>query len=274
MIPTRNIFSRRHLFLVVALLFSGAVLSYGQSAYQIVRSARNLKIKPVTEHISRHLRAPIADAALAKQVANLKNPAAVQVFSDYRIFQNKKGKVYIPQINIVSDFDVPPLQDPSSLWGSYRYLRVLTSLSRENLIIDPRYQEQWRRVFKVDEYCGVHHIVNKSTLKDIYLQMKTKAAAKHSVVPFRLDDMQKDAPGSLHPFHGNHQYASVFHNKERQLKLYEQGGVKLIILDYFKNLQRFARETPELAPKISSEVIKNTLLEAKLWCKTFNLRWQ
>lgn len=273
MMSARRLFSRKHL-LLVAVLLGSAVLSYGQSAYQIVRSARKLTVKPVTEHISRHLRAPIANATLAKQVANLKNPASLQVFSDYRIFQNKKGKVYIPQINIVSEFDVPPLKDPSSLWGSYRYLRVLTSLSRENLIIDPQYKAMWRRVFNVEEYCGVHHIVNKSTLKDIYFQMKQKAAAKHEVVSFRLDDMQKDAPGSLHPFHGNKQFSSVFHNQARQLKLYEQGGVKLIILDYFKNLQRLAREYPGVAPKISEEVIKNTLLEAKLWSKTFNLRWQ
>lgn len=86
--------------------------------------------------------------------------------------------------------------------------------------------------------------------------------------------MQNDAPGIIHPFHGNPEYQVMFHNINRQLALYDEGGVRAIILDYFNNMQELHRLYPREAPVIYQEMVDNTLKEAQLWAETYRLRWK
>ena len=269
---SRNGLTRKLLFITALLVFAG-VSVYGQSAYQVLRAARKIKAEQAGL-ISRHIRAPITSAPLAKRVASLRNPSTFKVFSDYQVLQNKKHKQYIPRINVVAEYNIPLLKDPSSLWGSYRYLRVLTSLAREHSPIDPAYQSKWDRIHDVTQYRGVHHIVNKTTLKHIYENMRAEAFQNRQVLNVHLPPMQNDAPGALHPFHGKEKFGYIFHNSQRQLELYEKGGIKLVLMDYFKSIRQLAKDYPQEAPALSFAVVKNTMIEAQLWCETYQLRWE
>lgn len=266
---------RRILVFLIALFFCSNVAVYGQSAYKLVRAAKRVKFKQAPlGTINRHLQAPLKSANLAKEVARLTNPAILEYYSLNNSVKTKQGIVTVPEIHIVTEFPTPILNNPSTLWGSYRYLRVLTSLSREKGAVNPRYADKWKHIFTVTSYNGVHHIVNKSTLKEIYYQMKNKAARKGEAFTVRLDDMQREAPASLHPFHGNPEYSVLFHNLNRQMALYEKGGIRAILTDYFNGLRELHARFPKEAPAVPEEVINNTLLEAKLWAETFQLKWK
>ena len=87
-----------------------------------------------------------------------------------------------------------------------------------------------------------------------------------------LHEIQNNAPAVFHSLHGNPVYKDIFHNREKQFKLYQKGGVKLVLDDFFKNVHIISRE--ENVRFFSKEVIRNTYLEAHLWCETFNLKWE
>lgn len=262
-------------FAALLLLVFSQCAVFGQNAYQILKSVpkATLAAKPGAI-VYRHLQAPAASARLAAEVARLPNPSEISHFYQNKIFRNKRGTVVVPQIHIMISFPAPVLKDPSSLWGSYHYISALTKLSRTPGAVHPKYAHKWKHIQATTRYNGVHHIVNKSTLKVIYEEMKQKAIRNGRPFTVNLADMQRDAPGSLHPFHGRPEHAVVFHNLDNQLKLYRRGGIKAIVQDYFAQLQRFRLLYPQEAPFISDEVIHNTLLEAKLWSDMFHLKWE
>lgn len=261
-------------FLISSFLLSPLPL-FGQSAYQLLQSTAKRRFHVVAPSvINRHLKAPIKSASLAKQVARLSHPSSINIFTEEQRVYTSQGTRLVPEIHIITEFHSPVLRSPSTLWGSYRYLRVLTALSRDKKYIHPANVEQWKDVFVVNKYCGVHHIVNKNTLKEIYRAAKAQAALNKQDYGVSLDEMQREAPASLHPFHGNKKYSKIFHNTTRQLELYQQGGVRAILVDYFQSLRALHQNHPNEAPAVPREVINNTLLEGKLWAETFHLRWK
>ncbi|OUO56606.1 hypothetical protein [Candidatus Avelusimicrobium gallicola] len=266
---------KKILVLLVVLLLESQSVVFGQSAYQLVRVAKRAKFKPVsTGKITGHVQAPLASASLAQYISSLRKPTSLRTYTQNRTFANKLGTVTVPEIHIELSFPAPILRSPSTLWGSYHYLRVLTSLSRERGAVHPKYIPLWKSIFYVGGYNGVHHIVNKSTLKEIYATMKREAMEKGQPWTIRLDELQRNAPGSLHPFHGRPEFSVLFHNIDRQLALYQQGGIRAIIIDYFDALDAFHKMYPNEAPFIPPHVRQNTLLEAKLWSETFHLKWE
>ena len=66
----------------------------------------------------------------------------------------------------------------------------------------------------------------------------------------------------------------MFHNINHQLALYDEGGVRAIILDYFDHMQELHKLYPNEAPAIYQEMVDNTLKEAQLWAETYRLRWK
>lgn len=265
----------RFFIFLTAFLFCGFSVCRGQSAYQILLMTGKLsEDKAPVRIITRQMQAPAASSALANRVVSLKGPMSLCISSASHLLSYKKYKIEIPCVNIVAKYKVPPLQSPSSLWGSYHYLHLLTIISRTSAAIDPAYKEQWKVVPDSAGYRGVHHIVNKTTLRHIYKDMKEASQEKKEFFAIKFSDLHNDSPGSLHPFHGKNQFSHIFHNSSRQLELYEEGGIKLIVLDYFKSLRQLALQYPQEAPAIPAEVVKNTLLESKLWCETFQLRWE
>ena len=265
---------KKILVLLLAVV-CGSSSVYAQSAYQLFRTATRINFKAVPYGtISRHLQAPAASQRLASRVAKLTNPSTFSTYFQNRIFKTKAGVVLQPEIHLLTRFEAPVLVHPSSLWGSYHYLRVLTKLSQRPGAVHPKYASEWKHIYQVTSYNGVHHIVNQRTLKSLYHSMRNKAKERKESFYIRLDEMMREAPASLHPFHGNPEYKTFFHNPERQMQLYEEGGIRAIVVDYFISLHRFHTKHPNTAPFIPTDVRKNTLLEAKLWAETFHLKWK
>ena len=266
---------KKILVFLIAVLFCASPTVYAQSAYQLFRTATRINFKAVPYGtISRHLQAPAASQRLASRVAKLTNPSTFSTYFQNRIFKTKAGVVLQPEIHLLTRFEAPVLVHPSSLWGSYHYLRVLTKLSQRPGAVHPNYASEWKHIYQVTSYNGVHHIVNQTTLKSLYHSMRNKAKERKESFYIRLDEMMREAPASLHPYHGNPEYMKVFHNSAHQLELYRKGGIRAVVVDYFMQLKKFHKENPTKAPAIPQEVINNTLLEAKLWAETFHLKWK
>ena len=229
---------------------------------------------PYIARVTRYINAPLSSKQQAEDLVASMNPDNLSSFEGSRVIKTAKGEIVIPEIRIVAEFPVPILSNPASMWGSYRYLRKLTALSRQSGTVNPRYAQKWKRIFDVASYNGVHHIINKSTLKTIYYDMKSAAAKKGERLNISLNDMQNDAPASLHPYHGNPEFSVLFHNLNRQRALYEDGGVRAVLEDYFYGLKELHRTFPREAPFVPDDVIRNTMKEARLWAETYHLRWE
>lgn len=268
---------KKLLVLFVTLILSSTPV-FSQNAYQVIRSSGKRVGKVLnrgTLRVNRHIIAPASSAKLAQKVAGFYAPHTTKVNFRNQTFKGKYwAKITVPQVVISIEFKAPILREPTALWGSYRFLKEVVRLSQEPGAVAKGYEKKWRHVRDTDSYRGVHHIVNQSTLKTIYTRKRIKAQNNHKPYPIQLGNMQKDAPGIIHPFHGNPKYERTFHDMNRQLRLYQQGGVRAIILDYFNAMQELHKQYPKEAPLISQEMLNNTLKEAQLWAETYHLRWK
>ena len=272
---------KKLLVLLVALFFAPSAV-FAQSAYQVVgnlsRLTKSVGRLPKGKYagvVRRTSYVPVNDFVYGRFVANARNPLSMSVRQMDRMVQAKNGMyVNIPTIVIETEFAVPVFHNPYELYGSYRMLRMMTSLAKQPGAIAKGYHQAWQKIKASQGYNGVHHIVNKSTLADIHGMMKKEARQQGKPFTVSLKDMQGDAPGSLHPFHGNPAFTDFFHNKARQLELYERGGVELIITDYFYQLNLMNKQFPQVAPKVPRSVRTGTLREARQWVHTYGLRWR
>lgn len=264
---------KKILVLLLAVCFSNPVV-YAQSGYQVLKGAPKL-LQKQGGSITRRMRAPVDSEQLAERVARLTLPTALTKYRQITLFKQQGQASFLqPEVFIQTEFDVPVFTHPSLLWGSYQYLRVLTKLAQTPGAVKSKYVKEWKNLRQTTSYNGVHHIVNQRTLKNIYGEMKRRAKENGAPFTLRLHELLHGAPASLHPYHGNPKYKNVFHNLERQERLYARGGIQAIVVDYFKQLNKFHRANPKEAPEIPTEVIANTLLEAKLWAETFHLKWK
>ena len=151
---------------------------------------------------------------------------------------------------------------PEQLYGSYNYLKLA---SREM----PRLTVNWSHINKTSTYNGAHHIINIAVIQELQLSVKTdyKNLAEYP----SLQEMTRQAPALFHPMHNNPKYTSVFHNKERQINLYNECGIKGVIEDFFEQLKIVNEQ--EGLPELPEDVIIGTLLEAQLWAEHFGLKW-
>jgi len=166
---------KKLLVLLITLLLSNTAV-FSQNAYRVLRSAGNRvgKVANVgNTRITRHITAPASSANLAKKVVQTYSPNYTNVYFRNTTFRNKYWPATtVPQVVISTEFKTPILRNPSTLWGSYRYLKELVRLSQERGAVAKGYEKKWRNIRDVATYRGVHHIVNKSTLKEIYTRKK------------------------------------------------------------------------------------------------------
>lgn len=259
---------KRLLLISVLSLFSCSV--FGQNAFTIVHQAKNLK-RLRAAVISREIFAPAQQAALAKATVDLRQPRFAKI-SHTNTRPNSLAR--FPQVHIKTEFVIPLLANPNSVYGGYNYLKTVAKLSRTQKTVEPAYVRMWHLINDTHTYHGAHHIVNKSTLKEIYSDMQQKALEKD--LPFQIDlaEMQNNAPAIFHQLHGNPDFARLFHNTNYQLGLYYTGGVKMIIEDFFTRLEEISHRRNEPELRVPERVQKATLKEAELWSKTFYLRWK
>lgn len=153
---------------------------------------------------------------------------------------------------------------PEKLYGSYNYLRLCSQNMKESL--------GWKNINKADSYNGVHHIINLSTLNELYLIVENNYnQGIITTYPF-YNDFIKNAPAIFHKFHNDPRMRELFHNKEMQLLLYNQYGVKGILDNFFKAII-ILNQSNGLEP-IEQEIIQGSYLEAKLWCDNYGLKWE
>lgn len=252
-------------------MLSGSV--FGQSSFSVIRKtaaiARQMPFKTIP--ISRAVIVPHSQVSLANRVCTLREPC---VLSAPRPYIHKIQSAKLKRTMIEAQFAIARLSRPEKAYGGYNYLRTLTKLSYKPKNVDPHYQAAWRDINNSLTYNGAHHIVNKRTLEEIYLMEQEKARQKGEPYLINLGEMQNNAPAVFHRLHGNPHFRHIFHNQERQLFLYQQYGVKGIIEDFFFQLEQISKESSYAIPAVPPSVIENTYLEAELWCKTFNLRWE
>ena len=105
----------------------------------------------------------------------------------------------------------------------------------------------WKTINNTTGYNGAHHIVTRFVIKEI-------GGSNEAIA---------NAPSVFHPLHNDLRYTDWFHNHQRQLEIYQKGGIKAIILDFFNRVDGFEKED-----------IETVLLEAELWSKHWGFRWE
>lgn len=241
--------------LVLCLLLSTGVFS--QSAFNIVKVARNVTRPNV---ICRTIAIRTSGLPIANKVIGS------SVLSSPIRYKQINSRLCIPKTTITYDFKIPIITYPEKLYGPYNLLKLISRNSRTNKLISKEHISIWKQINNSQTYNGAHHVFNKSTISLIY------DIEKLSKNGFLLHEIQNNAPAVFHSLHGNPVYKNIFHDREKQFKLYQKGGVKLVLDDFFKNVHVISKE--ENVRFFSKEVIGNTYLEARLWCETFNLKWQ
>lgn len=255
--------------LLTCIVFSAPAFS--QSVFSVVRKSNKLAtaFKPIV--ISRSVLVPSAQLPLATRVCMARMPVALSSPEKLSIRLN----TIISTAQIETQFAIPRLNRPENIYGGYNYLRTMTKLSLKlPNNVEKAYQETWQKINLTRTYNGAHHIVNKTTLEEIFLRMKEQARARGEEFNVNLSEMQNNAPAIFHRLHGNPQFNHIFHNRERQLHIYYRSGMKAVIEDFFEQVNMVAEESGGLILQVPQSVIEGTYLEAELWCKTFNLRWE
>lgn len=135
---------KKLLVLLITLLLSNTAV-FSQNAYRVLRSAGNRvgKVANVgNTRITRHITAPASSANLAKKVVQTYSPNYTNVYFRNTTFRNKYWPATtIPQVVISTEFKTPILRNPSTLWGSYRYLKELVRLSHERGAVAKGYEK-------------------------------------------------------------------------------------------------------------------------------------
>lgn len=153
---------------------------------------------------------------------------------------------------------------PSEIYGSYNYLRLCSQNMRTN--------PEWLVINKTSSYNGVHHIINASTLSELYkITVQNYKDGLIAIYPFE-DEFTRNAPGIFHKLHNHPEFTQLFHNKEMQLYTYANYGIKGI-LDNFFQMIAILNESKGIE-QISPEIIEGTYLETKMWCDYYGLKWE
>ena len=141
------------------------------------------------------------------------------------------------------------LQRPTALVGTNNFLIKVAKEFRKT--------PSWKKISHRAGFNGSHHIVNKYVIKQI-ARGRSEIAA--------------NAPAVFHPLHGNPEFIHIFHDQTRQLELYETGGIQAIVLDFFTRINEVNRELQ--LPEYTEAQIVQTSLEAELWARHWDLRWE
>lgn len=106
----------------------------------------------------------------------------------------------------------------------------------------------WNGVGDSRTYNGAHHIVTKWVIKELGGNA----------------ECMRQAPSVFHQLHNNPAYIDWFHNHQKQLAIYQEKGIKGIMLDFFEHVGN------DFAEQDKAQL----MLEAELWAKHWNLKWE
>lgn len=248
--------------LVCGLVVLLWVNCYSQSVFRIIRPAKVRFRKPTIElRIQRVTIVETSKIESAIRAAEFQTRMRHQqeLFrQSMKIAGNNKSIEYLTQQIDQS------LCKPAEIYGGYNYLRLCSQNMRAN--------PEWLTINKTSSYNGVHHIINISTLSELYkIAVQNYKDGLIGIYPFE-DEFMRNAPGIFHKLHNHPEFTSLFHNKEMQLYIYENYGIKGILDNFFQTVA-ILNQSKGLE-QISDEIVKGTYLETKLWCDYYGLKWE
>lgn len=107
---------------------------------------------------------------------------------------------------------------------------------------------EWDKVGDSRSWNGAHHIVTKFVIREIGGN----------------SECVRQAPSVFHPLHNNPEFVGWFHNHTNQLAIYKEKGIKGILEEFFDKVGK----------DFSDEDKAQLMLEAELWAKHWNLKWE
>lgn len=225
-------------WLAVALLLAPAVL-YAQSYYTVVRAAKAAK--------------PI-------RIYRMTVVTGRNFESAYRVMWEQTKKIDVShqaeRILLQSIINQPQVS-PQEVSGGYNYLRAVSQASKG--------LPEWKKINSSDGYNGVHHIINKTVLEELYRVREKKDNG------LTYNDFVRNSPAAFHPLHNDLEFGWLFHNPKWQMRVYAEQGVRGVLIDYFSKANFVSRE--QGLDEYTDEVIKRTLSEAKFWAEVWGLEW-
>lgn len=244
------------LFFILNLLTN---LVYSQNIYNIIRSFNLPSIAKTSIEIQRITMVETANIDQAIKAVTFEVARRRYNSTDFTDLVNQQNTPII----LISQNIKQQNCKPEQLYGGYNYLK-LCSKSLNGL--------QWRSINKTKGYNGVHHIINVSTLSELYkITVQNYKDGLIGIYPFE-DEFMRNAPGIFHKLHNHPEFTSLFHNKEMQLYIYENYGIKGI-LDNFFQMIAILNDSKGIE-QISPEIIEGTYLETKIWCDYYGLKWE
>ena len=220
---------------------------YSQS---VVRILGNLS-KASRASISRTITVPRASRITALEVLQSRH---------YSTHTSKHFSVIEYNVNL----KIHSLKTPNTIYGPYNYMRAIFKVSKQPKFVDPNYIHQWNRIQESQGYNGVHHLVTKNAIKDICAELNCTST--------KLKEVQSNAPCIFHPLHGNPNLTDIFHNSQEQFMLYQEKGMKAVVLLQLDKLNELNRA---MGLKDYPDWYREGILkETKLWCEIYKFRFE
>lgn len=241
--------------LVVVLVLFNSTLVYSQNIINIGRNLKNLKVTRITRTIETN----IPNSFVAIEIAKIQSLNAHTSWT----FTNTSSRI---EVSIQRQLAQNTLKSPTTIFGPYNYVRTFSKISKDESLTTNRHLQDWKKIDSATGYNGAHHLVNKYTLKLIWMEQRSNG------IKTNLNEMQKNAPAIFHPMHGNPKFQSIFHNPAHQLYDYNLYGMKVVIISLLEQIDRVNVEVG--LPKMNEQYILGILKEAELWCKTYDLVWE
>jgi len=132
-----------------------------------------------------------------------------------------------------------PLRNPSRVVGPNSYLKGISRRFKG--------QNGWGSINKANGYNGAHHIVTRFVIRELGGN----------------SECVNNAPSVFHPLHNDLRYTNWFHNHQKQLELYQEGGISSIMTDFFDNVGKDFTDVEK----------EQLMLEAELWAKHWGFKW-
>lgn len=240
----------RILYVLLGLLLPSACFS--QNAVTLLRP-RNLSTSAI---IVRKINVPMILGAQAVRVARLDKNNFYEISID-------KFRV---NVEIQREITFKSLRNPIGVYGPYKYLKTVSKASQNPLLVNDKYIDNWKHIHTLGYYQGAHHLINKSTIKMIYKDLKEQGYDVH------LNEMEANAPAIFHPLHGDQDFREVFHNSEQQYYDYKLFGMKVVVISLLERIDEIGM-AHGLKP-YSQEYLEGVLKEAQLWCIYYNIKWE
>lgn len=143
---------------------------------------------------------------------------------------------------------------PYNVTGGYNYLKMVGKAFKN--------RPGWRSLDESGWYNGAHHIVTKTVITEIAKEVGIEDPA----------EMKANAPAVYSQLHNHPAYSDLFHDHQMLLDTYHRSGVKGVVTEFFERLNAVNKKLG--LPLYDEEFIGTTLLEAELWAKHWNIRWE